>query len=144
HPDAYCAGEDAIFEGKARYGDFLILGRVSKRFPIYARALEQLGIPYEISGGKSLGTSDELRAVIGLFECILRPDDPVARVAYLQGLFNGLSATTLYHFKRANGTFDGSLKKWKESSLTGLPENERQQIKRAAELLIDLRKNLRD
>jgi len=93
--------------GAREYGDVLILTRLSKRLRIYAEALAARGIPYTITGSKDLGASPELRALVDLLTCVRRPDDPVARVAYLRGPLVGLSNDDLYRYHRAMQTGDG-------------------------------------
>lgn len=119
--------EDApVFDGPARYSDFLILTRLSKRLPIYASALEKLGIPYSISGGGALGDSEELKALIELLRCVREPMNPVHLVAYLRGLYVGLGDDALYRFVRASGSFD---ERWQTPST--LPENDRERFELA-------------
>jgi len=89
------------------YGDVLILTRLSKRLRIYAEALAARGIPYTITGSKDLGASPELRALVDLMTCARRPDDSVARVAYLRGSLVGLSDDDLYRYHRAMQAADG-------------------------------------
>jgi len=89
------------------YGDVLILTRLSKRLRIYAEALAARGIPYTITGSKDLGASPELRALVDLLTCAQRPDDPVARVAYLRGPLVGLSDDDLYRYHCAMQAADG-------------------------------------
>lgn len=86
-------------------GDFMVLTRGKKRLRIYARALERMGIPYEVSGGESFRDSEELREILGLFKCLADPMDPVALVAVLRGRIFGVSDRELYSFKRSGGEF---------------------------------------
>ena len=51
------AGEDAALCPKASPGDFLILTRTSGYLSAYAQALEERGIPFDITGGQSPGRS---------------------------------------------------------------------------------------
>jgi ATP-dependent helicase/nuclease subunit A len=67
------------------YGDCMILVRYSKRMHIYAKALENAGIPYTMAGGKAL------------------------KDVRLRGPFAGLSDRALYRYKEAGGLFTGTL-----------------------------------
>ncbi|GMQ82143.1 MAG: UvrD-helicase domain-containing protein [Rhodothermia bacterium] len=91
----------------ARFSDFLILCRVSKRMHIYSSALEESGIPYVMAGGKALSRSIALSPLIDLMDTVYNPDDPIARLAYLRGPFSGLADDTLYRFVQAKGEYIG-------------------------------------
>ena len=85
--------------------DFMILTRTKARLHIYARALEKMGIPYEVSGGESFGDSEELGEICRLFRCLAEPSDPLHLVTVLRGPLFGVSDRDLYLFKRAHGEF---------------------------------------
>ena len=89
-----------IFPGGASPEDFLILTRKKKRLPIYAEALAERQIPFTVTGSQDLQQSEELRDFVGLLTCALRPDDPVAAVAYLRGGLVGLSDGDLYELRQ--------------------------------------------
>ena len=89
----------------ATAGDFLIITRTKERLSIYARKLQELGIPCQVTGGTSLNEVDELHLLYSLLYAVTRPDDPVALVAALRGKLFGISDTDLYAFKRAGGRF---------------------------------------
>jgi ATP-dependent helicase/nuclease subunit A len=81
--------------------DFMILTRNKGRLAVFAEELASRDVPYALSGGEDLGSSSELRALVDLLACAGRPDDPVARVAYLRGALVGLSDEELYRLKSA-------------------------------------------
>lgn len=85
--------------------DFMILTRAKARLYIYARALERMGIPYEVSGGESFCQSEELAEIYGIFRCLADPSDPRFLIAALRGQFFGISDKELYLFKRSGGKF---------------------------------------
>ncbi len=85
--------------------DFLILFRYRKNMSAYARALENLGIPYEIVGGSGLAESAEIGAVIRIMRAIGDPDNPVTAIAALKSLFFGLSDQELLEFRERGGEF---------------------------------------
>ena len=91
---------------KGRAEDFMILTRNKPRLSIFAEELASRDIPYALTGGQDLGDSSELRALVDLLSCIRRPDDPVARVAYLRGALVGLSDDDLYRLRAAGYEYD--------------------------------------
>lgn len=100
--------EKGIQDGEtedAKPGDFMIIAKRKNMLAWYARDLEKLGIPYEISGGESFTDSTELREVYKVLKAIADPKDPVALVAALRGLFFGISDNELYQFARQGGRF---------------------------------------
>jgi ATP-dependent helicase/nuclease subunit A len=101
-------------------GDFMILTRNTKRLSIYAEALAEHGIPYTVAGGKDAGVSEELQGLVDLLACVLRPDDPVARVAYLRGPLVGFSDDALYRVKKAYESAEPSRNAFSDASLAVL------------------------
>jgi ATP-dependent helicase/nuclease subunit A len=97
--------EEAGISPAASEKDFMILVRYKKHMAVYARALEECGIPYTLSGGGDIAASQELWELLFLLQAIADPDNPVALVATLRGLFFGISDDLLYRFKQAGGHF---------------------------------------
>jgi ATP-dependent helicase/nuclease subunit A len=100
--------EEETEEGKTeepRPEDFMILLRYKAHLPIYARALEAHGIPYEISGGGAFNESEELSHLLNLLTAVGEPEDQVALVATLRGPFFGVSDDLLYCFRKEGGIF---------------------------------------
>ncbi|HSS45639.1 MAG TPA: UvrD-helicase domain-containing protein, partial [Thermoanaerobaculia bacterium] len=93
--------------GRAEHtpGDFLVLFRQRKYMPVYARALEARGIPYELAGGGAFEDSEELRVLMPLLHALADPDNPVFFVAALRGPLFGVDDEALYRFSRAGGRF---------------------------------------
>jgi len=89
----------------AEPGDFLVLFRYKDRMNMYARRLEALGLPYEISGSDAFTDNGEVGEIMNLLRAIDDPDDPVYTVAVLRGLFFGLSDRDLLSHRAAGGTF---------------------------------------
>lgn len=101
--------DDEIRSGKkenAEPGDFMIITRNKDRLSFYAEALEVLGIPYEISGGKNFIDSEELKEICKVLKAVADPGNPVAVVAALRGPFFGLSDTDLYNFAKEGRRFN--------------------------------------
>ena len=87
-------------------GDFLILTRTSGYLSHYAQALEERGIPFEITGGDRLGEADVLHTLADFLETVYMPDNPLPLLAYLRGDLVGLRDDALYAFKKAGGVFN--------------------------------------
>ncbi len=92
-------------EPEANPGDFMILFRYKKNMQIYARALEERGIPFEITGGKAFSESEEIREIVNLAQALVDPENPIYTVAVLRGIFFGASDNELLDFKRKGGRF---------------------------------------
>jgi len=88
-------------------GDFMILTRNTTRLDEFAEALAEQGLPYTLAGGDDVKASTELYGLLTLLTCIERPQDAVARLAYLRGPLVGLSDDALYRFRASGGTFNG-------------------------------------
>jgi ATP-dependent helicase/nuclease subunit A len=89
----------------AEPGDFLVLFRYKDRMNRYARRLEEKGIPFEIAGSDAFADNGEIGEVMNLLRALDDPDDPVATVAVLRGLFFGLSDQDLLEHRAVGGGF---------------------------------------
>ena len=88
------------------YSDFLILTRKKKgRIVPYAKALEALNVPIEVSGAGAFGESAEVQALTVLLRAIADPGDALALVNVLRGPLFGVSDPELFAFKQENGWF---------------------------------------
>ena len=88
------------------FSDFLILTRKKRdRIVPYARALEALNIPIEVSGAGAFGESAEVAALTMLLRALADPQDALALVAVLRGPLFGISDRELFAFKQAGGWF---------------------------------------
>ncbi|NOR14022.1 MAG: AAA family ATPase [Candidatus Aminicenantes bacterium] len=85
--------------------DFLLLFRYKKHMQIYARALEERGLAFEITGGRAFGESEEIREIVNLAKALNDPENPIYTVAVLRGVFFGASDNELLNFKRRGGRF---------------------------------------
>jgi ATP-dependent helicase/nuclease subunit A len=96
----------AEVESKLRtYGDFLILTRKRKGLRAYARALEALQVPIEVSGAGAFGESKEVRELALLAAALADPQDAVALVGVLRGPLFGASDRDLFAFRQVGGYF---------------------------------------
>ena len=89
----------------AEPGDFLVLFRYKDRMSVYARRLEERKVPFEIAGSDAFTANGEIGEVMNLLRALDDPDDPVATVAVLRGLFFGLSDQELLGHRAAGGGF---------------------------------------
>ena len=89
----------------AEPGDFLVHFRYKDRMNRYARRLEEKGIPFEIAGSDAFADNGEIGEVMNLLRALDDPDDPVATVAVLRGLFFGLSDQELLEHRAVGGGF---------------------------------------
>ena len=89
----------------AQPGDFLIITRNTKNLSGYARELQALAVPHQVTGGTSLNELPELAMLGTCLRALIRPDDPVALVAALRSELFGISDEALYELKRAGGKF---------------------------------------
>ena len=92
-------------DGGASPGDFLIIARVKARLSVYARALQKLGVPHQVTGGTALNELAELRLLRTCLAAVVQPQNPVALVAALRSPLFGISDPALYAFRRAGGEF---------------------------------------
>jgi ATP-dependent helicase/nuclease subunit A len=90
----------------ARPADFLILTRYKKHMAIYARALEERGIPFEITGSAVFAESEEVGEITNLALALNDPQNPLFTVAVLRGIFFGVSDEQLLEFRREGGRFN--------------------------------------
>ncbi|MDQ7792387.1 MAG: UvrD-helicase domain-containing protein [Clostridia bacterium] len=88
-----------------RPDDVLILLRYRDGMEIYARALDEQGIPYSITGGSGVQAVPPLAEAHTLLTVLSRPDDPVNLVAALRGPFFGFSDQELWEYREAGGRF---------------------------------------
>jgi len=88
-----------------RPSDFLIVTRNRERMSTYARKLQEVGVPHQVTGGSALNEVRELGMLHACLQAVAQPDDPVALLAVLRGELFGLSDRALYAFRRAGGRF---------------------------------------
>jgi len=86
--------------------DFMIITPKTANLAAYAHALQEYGIPHQVTGGSALNEVNELRLLHACMRAVVHPDDPVALVAALRSELFGISDAALYSFKRAEGTFN--------------------------------------
>jgi len=95
-------------EGKNEYvdySDFLIITRNTTNLGVYAKSLQELGIPHEVTGGTALNEVYELRLLYLCLSAVVQSDNPVALVGTLRSELFGVSDAALFNFKRVGGVF---------------------------------------
>ncbi len=100
--------KEEITQGKeeeASPSDFLLLFRYKKLMNIYARALEEQGIPYEITGSDAFTDSGDINEIVNLARALRDPDNAVLTVSVLRGIFFGVSDNDLFNFRKNGGRF---------------------------------------
>lgn len=120
-------------QGKARHpapGDFMILLRYRATLPLYARALEGRGIPYDITGGSAFKDSEEIGQLLNLLRAVAEPEDQLALVATLRGQFFGISDDLIYRYRAGGGTlsFLASPEKCADGEARGIMGNALSQL----------------
>jgi len=98
-----------LAEGKTRiadYSDFMIVAPVTEKLSVYARKLQEYGIPHQVTGGSTLNEVHELRLLHKVLTSVVRTDDPVALAAVLRSEVFGISDASLYDFKQEGGRFN--------------------------------------
>jgi ATP-dependent helicase/nuclease subunit A len=99
--------------------DFMIVTFKRRHLSLYARKLQDLGIPNQVSGGTTLNEVSELKLLYLCLQAVVYPDNPVCLVAALRSELFGVSDAALYDFKKAGGTFS-----YREAIPQGLGEEE--------------------
>ncbi len=95
---------DAIDSGMTP-DDFMIVTFKRRHLSLYARKLQDLGIPNQVSGGTTLNEVSELELLRLCLQAVVYRDDPVCVVAALRSELFGVSDTALYALKRAGSRF---------------------------------------
>ena len=88
---------------EARPDDFLVVTRNTTNLSAYARELEALRVPHQVTGGTTLNELPELALLAKCLRALVRPDDPVALVGAMRSELFGISDAALYELKRAGG-----------------------------------------
>ena len=94
--------------GAVGFSDFMIVTHPVKHLSVYARKLQEYGIPHRVTGGRALNEMEELQLLHLCLKSVTRPDDPVALVAVLRSELFGVSDAALYSFKKGGGRFSYS------------------------------------
>jgi ATP-dependent helicase/nuclease subunit A len=85
--------------------DFMIVTFKRRHLSLYARKLQDLGVPNQVSGGTTLNEVRELKLLHLCLQAVVHPDNPVCLVAALRSELFGVSDAALYALKKAGGRF---------------------------------------
>jgi len=83
----------------------MIVARRKSNLSVFARKLQQYGLPHAITGGSVLNEVPELELLRTCLVAVARSDDPVALVAVLRSELFGIADTVLYDIRRLGGQF---------------------------------------
>jgi ATP-dependent helicase/nuclease subunit A len=87
------------------FGDFLVLTRKKKQLASYVKALENLQVPFDVSGAGAFGGSQEVAHLALLLRALSDPQDGVSLIGVLRGPLFGVSDQDLFTFRHAGGWF---------------------------------------
>lgn len=87
----------------AKPQDFLVITPNRNHLLIYAAALEDAGVPVDISGAKLMRDAPELQLFLTVLDAIADPVNPVKTLACLRSEAFGLSDDALYRYHKAGG-----------------------------------------
>jgi ATP-dependent helicase/nuclease subunit A len=90
-------------EREATWGDFMLISRYTTRLEHYAAALEQEGVPFEVTGAHRFGDSRWLHATLPLLRAVADPDDAVSLVSFLRGPYCGAADDEFADFVARGG-----------------------------------------
>ena len=96
---------DAGVGPAATPGDFLIITPKKANLSIYARKLEEMEVPHQVTGGDPTNQVNELSLLHTCLVAATQPGNPVSLVAALRSELFGMSDAALYRYKRSGGTF---------------------------------------
>ncbi len=91
-----------VHSGERSPDDFMILTRTRAHLAVYARALEDRNLPFEVSGA-GVGFETELAAFLLLFRCLADPEHEVRVLGVLTGPFFGVTLDRIVRFRDAGG-----------------------------------------
>ena len=96
--------------GKMEYrpvepADFLIITPRLKHLHVYAKALQDFEIPYEVTGSATVNQSEEVLLLYSVIHCLTEPHNAVAVLGVLRSPLFGMSDVRLHDFKRKGGSF---------------------------------------
>lgn len=117
---------ERIARGERKAGDFLILTAEKAPIATYARALAERNVPVSTTGAR-LPQEHELRELLVVLRALADPENAVAVVAALRGLFFGLSPADLWSATRLGLRF----------TITSAPEDDAHAVARALRRLND-------
>ena len=120
-----------------RYGDVAILFRALTSARTYEEALRDAGIPYYLVAGSGFYAAQEVRDVLNCLKTLERQGDALALFGTLRSPMFGLSDEVLYLMSQS-GSIAGAMEN--PDRVEGLSELERNQLKRSAAVLNDLRR----
>ncbi len=89
--------------------DFLIVTWDTGELATFARAMNAVGLPCDVTGQKGADAADDLAMLQLVLRVVADPDDTVAALGVLRGPVFGFPDTDLRAFHKAGGTISGRL-----------------------------------
>ena len=99
---ATCIAQRVRELGDRKPGDFMILTGKRKYLSVYARALEDHGLPVEVSGA-GVGFEDELRALLLLLRTLADPENAVRVLGTVTGPLFGITLDHVVAYRDGGG-----------------------------------------
>ncbi|NNM33581.1 MAG: UvrD-helicase domain-containing protein, partial [Gemmatimonadetes bacterium] len=99
---ATCIAQRVRELGDRKPGDFMILTGKRKYLHMYARALEDHGLPVEVSGA-GVGFEDELRALLLLLRTLADPENAVRVLGTITGALFGVTLDHVVSYRDGGG-----------------------------------------
>ncbi len=124
------------------YGDFAVLFRSTTDIKLFEGALEEMGIPFFVLGGKGLYDAREIVDLINLLQLIDNPLDEVRLAAVLRSPLVGINDHTLFWLSHRTNNNKKDFLWFQLHRLTSIPEIDpiqRERLLRFRELLERLR-----
>jgi len=92
-------GRLAVHDHAAEFRDFAVLVRNSEVMNEFARAFDELGIPYVLNRGKGFYEGREVLDLMALLKVLVNPRDEIAMAAVLRSPFVGVSDEALLRLR---------------------------------------------
>ena len=99
-------GSGGVGPVPCRPGDFMVVTAYTHQLGLYGSALQEMGIPHQVTGGSGLSAPPGLGMLAACVKAVLYTEDPVALLAVLRGGLFGLTDQELYEYALAGGSFN--------------------------------------
>ena len=113
--------------GPGVWGETAILLQTRTHLSVFANALRNFGIPYEVLEDTAFWSTQEVQDILHLLRVLEEPEDAVALLGFLRGPLVGLAEATLWKIAHVHGLVLGF---W-QSEIAGLDAEEQMQVREA-------------
>ena len=97
--------QSEISSSERSASDFMVIAYKRRNLSSYAQALQERGVPHQVTGGGAVSDNKALRWFTLCLSCVLQPEKSIALVALLRSGLLGFSDPELYAFKKDGGAF---------------------------------------